>query len=422
MSSSGVQQNQLQIKKLMLTSGKSQVDLTHIFTTMTIYEDLFANCMSGNISLNDARALMEVIPIMGEETLEVEYTTYSKGKGTEVFSKTFDVYKCGDYQPSDDNTTHSYTLHFQSQLMSINLKNRYRNAFGTSSKMIRSSDIVNTVCTKMLGIKEANLVIGETSTYKHLVCANWTPFQLINHLAETSAPSVNLNLFDKDVSYLFFEDRIGVKFVPLSMLIENKLHKDSALHVKSLTMRQESVRKDKVGTIKSDINKVLEWRSIGLFDNNTNTRHGMYASTTHYYDPMKKSLVSTTYDYDVDFAKQAHLKSSINLTRNRDNLPSEATYMYNAEHNQNNLQSIMKSKHQQMENNTIVVSVVGCSGYLLGQTLTFDIPSTLINKNKRQNIAFLSGEFLVSRIKSTMTRESITNDLELRKGCRGKVS
>jgi len=421
MSSSGVQQNQLQLRKLLLTSGKSQVDLSHLFITMTIYEDIFANCMSGHLNLNDARGLMEVLPIMGEETLEVEYTTYSKGKGIQVFSKTFDVSKCDDYQPKEDNSAHTYTLHFQSQIMAINLRNRYNGAFGTESKMVRSSDIINDVCIKMLGLKDSDVNIQETVTYKHLVCANWSPFQLINHVAETSTPSANLNLFDKDTSYLFFEDRMGVNFVPLSMLLEDKLYKDSDLLVKALTMRQEAAIKDKVGTISSDINKVLEWRGVRLFDDNDNTRHGMYASKTYYYDPMKKNVSNVDYDYDSDFDKQSHVKSSVGLTRKRKNKSSEATYMYNSEYDVNNILSIMKSKYQQLENNTIVVSVSGCSGYRLGQTLSFDVPSVLIEKNNRKIMAFLSGDFLVSRIKSTMTRETIMNDLELIKGSRGKV-
>ena len=68
-----------ELLKLTLTSPNRAVggyiDLRGAWSNLNIYEDVFENCLTGSIQITDAIGLMEVVPIIGEETLHVHVRT-----------------------------------------------------------------------------------------------------------------------------------------------------------------------------------------------------------------------------------------------------------------------------------------------------------------------------------------------------------
>ena len=68
-----------ELLKLTLTSPNRAVggyiDLKGAWSNLNIYEDVFANCLTGDILITDAIGLMEVVPIIGEETIHVHVRT-----------------------------------------------------------------------------------------------------------------------------------------------------------------------------------------------------------------------------------------------------------------------------------------------------------------------------------------------------------
>jgi hypothetical protein len=65
--------------KLTLTSpnriNKGYIDLKAAWSDLNIYEDMFASCLTGNITLTDGMGLMENVPIIGEETINIHVKT-----------------------------------------------------------------------------------------------------------------------------------------------------------------------------------------------------------------------------------------------------------------------------------------------------------------------------------------------------------
>ena len=123
-----------ELLKLTLTSPNravgGYVDLKGAWSNLNIYEDVFANCLTGDILITDAIGLMETIPIIGEETIHVhvrtrgfkrerENTTQIPGpfKGSEsegIINLKFRVIKLEDLTKLNDGMVR-YTLHFLSE-------------------------------------------------------------------------------------------------------------------------------------------------------------------------------------------------------------------------------------------------------------------------------------------------------------------
>ena len=67
-----------ELLKLTMTSPNMVADtltLNSAWSDLNIYEDVFANCLTGNIQIVDGVGLMESVPIIGEETIHIHVRT-----------------------------------------------------------------------------------------------------------------------------------------------------------------------------------------------------------------------------------------------------------------------------------------------------------------------------------------------------------
>ena len=129
------------IEKLTLTSpnkkNKGYIDLKASWSDLNIYEDIFANCLTANVTLTDGVGLMESVPIIGEETINIHVKTTGikrereeqttgpfKGSLSEgIINLKFRVYKISDVRKMNEGIL-VYTLHLISEEALINLKSK----------------------------------------------------------------------------------------------------------------------------------------------------------------------------------------------------------------------------------------------------------------------------------------------------------
>ena len=66
-----------ELQKLTLTTPnrKGYINLKAAWSDLNIYEDMFANSLTGSIRLVDGIGLMESVPIIGEETINIKIRT-----------------------------------------------------------------------------------------------------------------------------------------------------------------------------------------------------------------------------------------------------------------------------------------------------------------------------------------------------------
>jgi len=420
-------QGSIKVVAVRLTSdGGQSVDISKLFQTASIYEDIFANSMSGHITMTETFNLPEVVPIIGEETIEFEFKSY-KSHANRTFKKAFRVTKVSNYVIDKNNSMVSYTIDFISSEFEKNQKLRLNRSFGSEKTPMLASDIVSEVCDKMLGIPKFKLTSDTTKFPRNIVCSNWSPFQLFNHLAETDIVDPASQVVNKASTYLFYEDRTGFKFIPIAKLMEDRLHDSDTMRVLSF----DPVLKTNTLDVQTPENQVIDFHIEKFANNLDNTMNGMYSNRYVYHDIINKTLTESIVDYSNVFDAMSHPdgKRSYSLRTYRTQNTKESTLLLPAEyHYGNDLSGTRKWKQerrialQEFKNYNLVVTVSGSTRFKLGSILDCKLPSPRKKSDgTTDNYAQLSGKYLATKIRHDFSMNHYYQTMNLSKGSQRKI-
>lgn len=105
-----------EISKCIITSydGSSSRDITSNFVGgFEISQSMFATSYSGVLTILDGAGVLDGLPIRGEETLELDITTFDQGEYT--VKLVAHVWKISNIVPSTSSDSITYDLHFMSR-------------------------------------------------------------------------------------------------------------------------------------------------------------------------------------------------------------------------------------------------------------------------------------------------------------------
>jgi hypothetical protein len=71
-------------------------DVFNFVIDINIYEDIYSPTMSGNLTLNDAQDLINLLPMIGEEKLLITFQTAGTSEEEGNFEQEFYIYKMTD--------------------------------------------------------------------------------------------------------------------------------------------------------------------------------------------------------------------------------------------------------------------------------------------------------------------------------------
>jgi len=420
-------QGGIKVVGVKLTSdGGQTVDISRLFTTASIYEDIFANSMSGHITMAETFNLPEIVPIVGEESILFEFTT-SKTSAKRTFKKTFRVTKISNYVIDKNNSMVTYTIDFISPFFESNQKHRLNRSFGSEKTPMLSSDIVSDVCQKMLAVPNTELIVDKTRFPRNIVCSNWTPFQLFNHLSETDIVDPASSVENKASTYLFYEDTTGFKFIPISRLLEDKLHDSDTLRVLSF----DPIKPTKSLHVQTPENQVIDFHIEKFSDNLDNTMNGLFSNRYVYHDIIHKTLTTSMVDYSQVFNAMSHPdgKRAYSISTHRKQSSKESTILLPAEYQfSNDLSTDRKWKQerqillQEMKNYNLVVTVAGNTRFKLGSILDCKIPSPRKKPDSTtEKYAQLSGKYLATKIRHDFSMNHYYQTMNLAKGSQRKI-
>ena len=228
-----------ELLKLTLTSpnmvAESQ-DLKSAWSDLNIYEDVFANCLTGDIQIVDGVGLMEIVPIIGEETINIHVRTKGivreRDTGTNTIPGPFQgsesegiinikmrVTKLSNPVQLNEGII-TYTLHLVSEEFIINLKSKVMKSSldpGTLEPR-RISATVKSLYTQFFkrGRIAKKIFIEPTKNPTSLIIPNQTPFKAFNFLASRA---VSAGQHAVGSSFLFYETIKGFFFVSLETLM-----------------------------------------------------------------------------------------------------------------------------------------------------------------------------------------------------------
>ena len=101
------------IRRLVILSSNGVVrDITKIFQSIAIYEDIHSQGISGSINLTDGNDMIGDLELHGNELLSISFGKPGE-KESDGYSKTFRIYKVGDREP--EGNIQSYTVFFCSE-------------------------------------------------------------------------------------------------------------------------------------------------------------------------------------------------------------------------------------------------------------------------------------------------------------------
>ena len=395
---------------LLATDGSS-IDIRYSISDLQIQENIFTQCMTGNVSIMDGMALIDKLPIIGEEFFTIKFRTPETGNI--YITKTFAVYNVSNRTKVDEKLEH-YKLNLISlegiiNTMTIVNQNYTGLRYDEIAKKVFEDYISGSqlkggpqkvVYMDIPKIKKT-LDTDRTSGLKSMTTVGDTPFQVIQKCANL-AQSEDY----PDADFVFYEDRDQFNFYPLSFLLEQDptpfgeyLLGDHGIDEKNLTRDGDKHRFNIVNQFEyNSAPNILE-----------NSQSGMYGNQIHAFDPIlkKKSIIINNY---LNIQREKKIPSFKTLDKN--NLTSEDSIYSNdngAAHSQYYINNIFEKNYEEIDymkdritekndrylfhhddayksrgrtamkfgllnNYTLTIAVGGNSNLKVGQVVNLDIP------------------------------------------------
>ena len=214
---------------------------TTAWTELNFFENIDRPGVQGMVTIADAIGFIEGTPILGEEILEVQFSTAgvtpapipAAGSNTpppsseKIITNRFRIYKADPPVAVSDNIR-EITLHFVSDLAVKNIQTQVQKSFkGNSNNPLTIADIARKIyCESFVSFSDSNIdgnptnkefLIEPTSGMYSVHIPNWTPFKAIKFLTER-AQSSNIN--SKGANFVFYETLKGYRFVSVETLMQ----------------------------------------------------------------------------------------------------------------------------------------------------------------------------------------------------------
>ena len=375
-----------------------------------IFEDLFSPFITGALVLKDSFDLQNILPLLGEEFLELKVTTPTLQKSIEG---TFHIYKMNDKINVGDRAI-GYELNFISKEAVVDTNRKVSKVFAG-----KISDIVPTFVrdpvdglesTKKFNVETTRNTIKYVSTY-------WSPIKNLTFLSDNSISE------NQSPSYMFFENRDGFNFKAIESLYKQNIFQKFVMDKYS---RDSFPQGGNALNIMEDYKRVGEIDFVTSYDYMDRLSSGMYTSKLISYDSTKKTYTVKNFDIRNKFSKQTHLNENplyTNKAISRSNakhiLFPRAFETFTSFGDTTNARVLQErlSFLKMAEAQKVVISVPGRCDYTVGQTVDL----TLYKKQpmqKRDRLDDLvdqvnSGKYLVSAINHQISTGGHTCYIEL---------
>lgn len=294
----------VEIDKLILQNHAGQnVDLKRVFTEVSVSTSIFEPGIRGSVLIYDAHGLINRLPIVGQETLFLEYKT----PGNLPKIGEFKVWKISDEQPDNKGLSSSYRLHFCSPSMLVNAKKVVAKSYTNTDDV---GAIVRDIQTNYLEINKP-MVAGTLpmkDPAKKLVIPMYRPFEAIDMLLRRAysgdqtksdyflyferADTWHLKMFDELVT-----NPINAKQVAAGVLTQQQLDTspDGSLRKLETWYVYASDKYQLDSTEGRDIRRIIGLNLGGRFDTIQKIREGQFENEVVQYSIVEKSISSQNY-------------------------------------------------------------------------------------------------------------------------------
>jgi len=279
------------LQLISLATGDS-IDIRLVTLELNVYEDLFSNVVTGDLTISDSNNLISNFPIYGYEWLEITFKSPMDGA---MYAKTCRVTNVSNVTPVKERNN-VYVVQFSS---TVDLTNE---GVSVSRAYVQQpiSTIVASIARTYLGI--TNFAILEPTKYLHdYVIPTMDPLTAINFLS-TRAVSTSRN----GAFYMFYENRNGFNFWSLESAV-------SQPPVRILQLQPANIRNNPQRNIEDDADSrsIQDYAFETLPDILTNTSVGMYGARLIAHSITQKIYRIHDFDYVKTYPSFKHTEPVI---------------------------------------------------------------------------------------------------------------
>ena len=426
------------IDKLELRSEvtNTTVNIRALFSQMEIYEDMFSPYMTAKIYMNDGLNIAEVLPIRGQETLELSFRT--DFEGMEPIKKTFKIYKI-DQQIIDENGRgQQYVLHLISEGGYVN----YSEYCGYSVKGT-VSNMVGEVFKKHFPEylwKDTLSVQPTTDNFVYVLPRSYTPFKAVTWLARRAICGVATEYSP----FFFYETVEGYRFQSLLSLIKSgEATKDLYYYTnknmsKNPEINEGSGIKTK-GSLPSMYNRLQSLEEKTRFDMVENIGSGIISSRLTVHDLLRKEKRDIKFREIDIFADSKKMGTAPHYIRVKgsneffDNTLCTYSYLpftpYTVHTSKNNIidnvrieEYFLQRKYMMntMLTQKVVVDIYGDSNKRVGQLMQITVPKIAADGHLQdeKDDKNLSGDYMITSICHKMGQKYMCT-VELSRNAKG---
>lgn len=398
---------------IIIGSTGTRFDVTLQLISIELFEDLFAPTISGNITITDSLDLVNNVPFVGEEVLQLRFRTPQYTEDRDIVNAQFYIYKMTNRELLGDKNA-VYTLHFTSlETLSDS------NIALTKPYTGKISNIVEQLTVKEGLTTNKNVIIEDTKNSVKYVSNYWSPFKNLNYLTKRAMNAKGAS------NFVFFENRLGFNFASLDTLMNLDYDQYYTL---------DKFDREFKGIQGSNANPEEEYSRIKTlyietgFDYLRRINSGMYSSKLISHDLITKKYAVQTYDYFDDFDKFNHLnpyplstKQLISRTNSKIITHGKHHALFNGTGSDGSNEWLLRrlSLMNQADSFKVHISVPGRTNMTVGRTvflLLYRVEQRGQNENPGDLIdQMYSGKYLITSINHDVTRSEHTMHLELMK-------
>lgn len=400
-------------KTVLISADGRAINIMGQLIGIDLYEDMFSPFISGILYMRDAQNLVGVLPIIGEEFLQLDFSTPQLGKKAK-YSGTYAVIKLNDREKTAEREI-IYALHFVSVEAVVDMNTKTSRAYEGYIH-----EIIKDIVPGKDGLQSQKQLIVEEATNRTKFISNfWSPTKNIQYACENATNKNN------SPSFIFFENKLGFNFVTLDLLY-SKTEPDHYFRWDNYTaevLPTGSSRK----SLLEDYKRVLDLQSAGGFDYIKQLKSGMYGSEIIYFDLTTHQYVHTY--YQPNWGEDRHLNPEP-LWRNiaQRSAPKSVLLFgkqyynnfdgYSAETANTKVQQKRESLLAQAEAFKVTINVYGSPLINAGQLVNLFIPapaqlSAVQRKDKDMMDRVQSGNYLIGAVCHRINRKEYTCTIEL---------
>lgn len=384
--------------------------------SIQIFEDVLSPFISGVLTFKDSLDFMNALPVIGQETLDVDMWTPTLKNTKARINTQFAISELKNREYVGERSV-VYELSFISKEaitdLNIKISKSYSGVVSEIAQKVLQHDFVKFDKTKKLCIETTKNSVKYVSNY-------WSPIRNMNFLSEYAINESG------SPSYVFFENRDGFNFGSIetlagSPLITQEFKYDSS--TQEVLPTGGSVR-----DVNRDFQRITQFSLKNGFNLIRRLNTGMVASAAFGYDITTKRFQIKPFDYFTTFPKRKHC-NDFPLINNK--IP----YFYTAKllmapnpydnftgvGSNTNFSYIQKriSEIEQGSDFRIEINVPGRLDYTAGQVVritSFQVsPLKKTESNRSQLDMIFSGKYMITAINHFITRDSHQCSIELAK-------